>query len=55
MEILTVDIQELSSGVKYFLHSEMILQMPIDLGNENQLKIWFYQMKIHEICPLKVY
>ena len=40
---------------KYFLHSEMMLQMPIVWANENQLKIWFYQMKIHEIWHLKVY
>ena len=39
----------------YFLHSEMILQMHIDWANENQLRKWFYQMKIHEICHPKVY
>ena len=36
--------------VRYFLHSEMMLQMPIDWANENQSKIWFYQMKIQEFA-----
>ena len=26
--------------VRYFFHSEMILQMPIDWANKNQIKIW---------------
>ena len=44
-----------SEDRKYFLHSEMILQMAIDWANESQIKIWFYQTKIHEIWHLKVY
>ena len=42
------------SARKYLLHSEMILQMAIKWANWNQPKFWFYQMKIQEICHLKV-
>ena len=35
---------------KYFLHSEKIIQMPLNWANCNQSKIWFCQIKIQEIC-----
>ena len=34
----------------YFLHSEKIIQMPLNWANCNQSKIWFCQIKIQEIC-----
>ena len=40
--------------MKYFLHLEIIMQMLIELANEKQLKIYLCQMKIQEICHLKV-
>ena len=34
---------------QYFLHSEKIIQMPLNWANGNQSKIWFCQIKIQEI------
>ena len=36
----------------YFLHSEKIIQMPLDWANDNQSKIWFCQIKNQEFCHL---
>ena len=40
----------LKSDLKYFLHLEKIIQMPLNWANCNQSKIWFCQMNIQEIC-----